>query len=51
MNIVSFLGSPRKNGNTSVLLNKVLDGILSKNNAKSETVFLQNKNIKNLMKK
>ncbi|WP_312907073.1 flavodoxin family protein [Tissierella praeacuta] len=49
MNIVSFLGSPRKNGNTSVLLDKVVDGILSKNDAKSETVFLQNKNIKPCM--
>lgn len=49
MNIVSFLGSPRKNGNTSVLLNKVLDGILSKNNAKNEIVFLQNSNIKPCM--
>ena len=44
MNIVSFLGSPRKNGNTSLLLNKVLEGILSKNEAKNETVFLQKKN-------
>jgi len=33
MDIVSFLGSPRKNGNTSLLLDKVLDGILSKNDA------------------
>ena len=49
MDIVSFLGSPRKNGNTSLLLDKVLDGILSKNNAQSEIVFLQNSNIKPCM--
>lgn len=49
MNIVSFLGSPRKNGNTSLLLDKVLDGILSKNDAQSEIVFLQNSNIKPCM--
>lgn len=46
MNIISFLGSPRKNGNTAVLLNKVLEGILSEHEVQSETVFLQDRNIK-----
>lgn len=49
MDIVSFLGSPRKNGNTSLLLDKVLEGILSKNDAQSEIVFLQDSNIKPCM--
>jgi len=49
MNIVSFLGSPRKNGNTSALLNKVLDSILSKDNAKKIKLFLQDRNIKPCM--
>lgn len=49
MNIVSFLGSPRKNGNTAVLLNKVLEGILSGHKVQNEIVFLQDKNIKPCM--
>lgn len=47
MNIVSFLGSPRRHGNTAALLDKVLEGILSNHkDAKNEFIFLQEKNIK-----
>lgn len=46
MKIISFLGSPKKQGNTAVLLNKVLEGIHSKHDEQNEIVFLQEKNIK-----
>lgn len=46
MKIVSFLGSPKKQGNTAVLLNKVLEGIRSKHDVQSEIVSLYEKDIK-----
>lgn len=49
MNIVSLLGSPRKNGNTAALLDKVLEGICSKHQVQNEFIFLQAKNIKPCM--
>lgn len=45
MKIISFLGSPRKQGNTAALLNKVLQGACSNPNVESETIFLEEENI------
>ncbi len=45
MKITSFLGSPRKNGNTATLLDSVLKGIHSCTDAESESFFLQEMNI------
>lgn len=46
MNILAVLGSPRKNGNTDLLLKKYIEGASSVNDdAKIETIFLQEKNI------
>ena len=46
MKILSLLGSPKKNGNTAVLLDKVIEGILSKNDADHEIIYLQDCDIK-----
>lgn len=47
MKTLSFLGSPRHNGNTAVLLNRVLDGIYHEDNAaREDSIFLHEKNIK-----
>ena len=46
MKILSILGSPKKNGNTAALLSEYLKGALSSQDASSETVFLQTKDIK-----
>lgn len=45
MRVVSFLGSPRKKGNTAALLDSVLKGLQSGGNSTVESVFLQEKNI------
>ncbi len=45
MKSVSFLGSPRLNGNTAALLNAVIDGMKSTGDIENEYVFLQEKKI------
>lgn len=46
MNVLSVLGSPRRNGNTAVLVQEYLKGILSHNkDNKIKEIFLQEKNI------
>lgn len=45
MNVVSFLGSPRKQGMTAEALGQVLAGIQKEHEATSDLVFLQEKNI------
>ncbi|HNX22457.1 MAG TPA: flavodoxin family protein [Spirochaetota bacterium] len=47
MKTISFLGSPRRNGNTAALLNRVLDGIYHGNSeVREDYIFLHEKNIK-----
>ena len=47
MKTISFLGSPRRNGNTAALLNRVLDGIYHDSAAaRGDYIFLHEKNIK-----
>lgn len=47
MKTISFLGSPRRNGNTAALLNRVLDGIYHDDKTTREGyIFLHEKNIK-----
>ncbi len=47
MKTISFLGSPRRNGNTAALLHRVLDGIYHDDDASREdSIFLHEKNIK-----
>lgn len=47
MKTISFLGSPRRNGNTAALLSRVLDGIYHNDNtAREDYIFLHEKNIK-----
>ena len=45
MNIMAFVGSPRKNGNTDILVEHFLDGARSKG-AETEKVYLYDCNIK-----
>ncbi len=45
MNIIAFVGSPRKNGNTDILVEHFLDGARSKG-AETEKVYLYERNIK-----
>ncbi len=49
MKTVSFLGSPRRNGNTAVLLDSVIKGMESAGNTGGEYIFLQEKNIRPCM--
>lgn len=47
MKTISFLGSPRRNGNTAALLNRVLDGIYNEEkSAREDYIFLHERNIK-----
>jgi multimeric flavodoxin WrbA len=46
MNILSFLGSPRKNGNTAALLDAVLGGLRDGGMKTGEPVFLNDRNIR-----
>jgi len=46
MKVVSFLGSPRKKGNTAALLESVVNGMKSSGNIENEHFFLHEKNIK-----
>lgn len=45
MKIAAFLGSPRKNGNTALLLKEFLRGVSEKNDVIINEFFLQEKNI------
>ncbi|MFH1738736.1 MAG: flavodoxin family protein [bacterium] len=42
--VVAFLGSPRKEGNTAIILQKVLEGV-RKSGTETETVFLHEMDI------
>jgi len=46
MKTVSFLGSPRRQGNTANLLNAVIKGMESSANSDIEKIFLNEKNIR-----
>ncbi|HOP31287.1 MAG TPA: flavodoxin family protein [Spirochaetota bacterium] len=46
MKILTFLGSPRKHGNTATLLDSVINGIKSIDNNSVEQIFLNEKNIR-----
>jgi len=46
MKTVSFLGSPKKNGNTSALLDAVIKGMNSGGAIENDYIFLHEKNIK-----
>ena len=46
MKILTFLGSPRKHGNTATLLDSVINGIKSIDNKSVEQIFLNEKNIR-----
>lgn len=46
MKTVSFLGSPRRQGNTATLLNTVIKGMESSGNSDIEAIFLNEKNIR-----
>lgn len=43
-NILGIIGSPRKNGNTHVLVSRILDGA-RENGANTETIFLRDLNL------
>lgn len=46
MNVLSILASPRKHGNTSVILEEYLEGVKNQNpSPQIETIYLQSKNI------
>ena len=45
MKAVSFLGSPRRNGNTSALLDAVIKGMNSNGDIENKHIFLQEKKI------
>lgn len=45
MNVLAVLGSPRKEGNTSLLLDKYLEGLATHNDVKIEKALLGEKNI------
>ncbi len=46
MKTISFLGSPRKNGNTAALLDSLIKGMKSAGNRDNEYIFLHEKNIR-----
>lgn len=47
MKTISFLGSPRRKGNTAALLNRVLDGVFhDSKEPREDYIFLHEKNIK-----
>jgi multimeric flavodoxin WrbA len=46
MKVVSFLGSPRINGNTATLLDSVIKGMRDAGDIHNEQIFLHEKNIK-----
>lgn len=46
MKIMAFVGSPRKGGNTDVLIDKVIEGAKSKREVEVEKIYLYKANIK-----
>ena len=46
MKIMAFVGSPRKGGNTDILIDKVLEGAKSKAEVEAEKIYLYEANIK-----
>lgn len=49
MKVSAFLGSPRKNGNTSYLLNEFLKGVSENKNNSVDSIFLQEYKISECM--
>jgi len=46
MKVMAFVGSPRKQGNTDILIDKVIEGVKSKTDAEVEKIYLYEANIK-----
>jgi len=46
MKIMAFVGSPRKGGNTDILIDKVIEGVKSKTEVEVEKIYLYEANIK-----
>ena len=46
MKVMAFVGSPRKQGNTDILIDKVIEGVKSKSDAEVEKIYLYEANIK-----
>jgi multimeric flavodoxin WrbA len=46
MKVMAFVGSPRKQGNTDILIDKVIEGVKSKVDATIEKIYLYEANIK-----
>ena len=46
MKVMAFVGSPRKKGNTDILIDKVIEGVKSKSDAEVEKIYLYEANIK-----
>jgi multimeric flavodoxin WrbA len=46
MKVMAFVGSPRKQGNTDILMDKVIEGVKSKSDAEVEKIYLYEANIK-----
>jgi len=47
MKIMAFVGSPRKNSNVDILMDKVIEGVKSKTDAEVEKIYLYSADIKN----
>ena len=46
MKVMAFMGSPRKQGNTDILIDKVIEGVKSKADAEVEKIYLYEADIK-----
>ena len=46
MKVMAFVGSPRKQGNTDILIDKVIEGVKSNSDAEVEKIYLYEANIK-----
>ena len=46
MKLMAFVGSPRKGGNTDILIDKVIEGAKSKTEVEAEKIYLYEANIK-----
>ncbi len=45
MKIMAIVGSPRKGGNTDLLIDKVIEGAESAGNVEAEKIYIYNSNI------
>lgn len=45
MKVMAIIGSPRKGGNTELLVDRVIEGCRSRGNAVIEKVFIADRNI------